>query len=264
MLRSRRGRRRYRKMSLALVVYGVRFELTAKSWNGSSERVSIGGPRSRELRGWIKLLDLLRHHDVPLIEDDAYAELHFDRHAPLATEGLDRTVLVMHLSGFSKSLAPGYRVGGVAAGRHAQKIQRLKVLATLATTIPVQIALAEFFKQGAFDAHLRRLRSVLEAREAAMASAIRRYFPSGTRVTRPRGGYFKWAELPPGRDALALHHRALAEGICIAQGPMFYHARVSQLHPPELLSCLVARARAGVGSARRDEFGVVSQTMRAL
>lgn len=116
-------------------------------------------------------------------------------------------------------------MGGVATGRHAQKVQRLKVLATLATTIPVQIALAEFFKQGAFDAHLRRLRSVLEAREAAMASAIRRYFPSGTRVTRPRGGYFKWAELPPGRDALALHHRALAEGICIAPGPMFSATR---------------------------------------
>lgn len=167
------------------------------------------------------LLDLLRRHDVPLIEDDTYAELHFDRHAPLATKSLDRTGLVMHVSSFSKSLAPGYRVGWVAAGRYAQKIQRLKFSTTLATTIPVQIALAEFLKQGAFDAHLRRLRSALESREAAMASAIGRHFPPGTRATRPRGGYFTWVELPPDRDALALHRRALAEGISIAPGPMF-------------------------------------------
>ncbi|PKO49833.1 MAG: GntR family transcriptional regulator, partial [Betaproteobacteria bacterium HGW-Betaproteobacteria-21] len=167
------------------------------------------------------LLQLLRRHDVPLIEDDTYAELHFGRHAPLATKALDTTGLVLHVSSFSKSLAPGYRVGWVAAGRYAQKIQRLKLSASLATTIPVQIALADFLKQGAFDTHLRRLRSALEVQEASMAAAIERHFPPGTRYTRPQGGYFVWVELPPATDALALHRQALDAGISIAPGPIF-------------------------------------------
>ncbi|NMG44434.1 aminotransferase class I/II-fold pyridoxal phosphate-dependent enzyme [Aromatoleum toluvorans] len=205
------------------------------------------------------LLDLLRQHDVPLIEDDTYAELHFDRHAPLATKALDPTGLVMHVSSFSKSLAPGYRVGWVAAGRHAQKIQRLKVLTSLATTIPVQIALAEFLKQGAFDAHLRRLRSTLETREAAMAAAIRRHFPPGTRLTRPRGGYFTWVELPPDHDALALHRRALEEGISIAPGPMFSAAReyrnCIRLNFGHAWSEELERALALLGAMSRDAVG---------
>lgn len=54
-----------------------------------------------------------------------------------------------------------------------------------------------------------------------MAAAIERHFPAGTRITRPRGGYFVWVELPPATDALALHRRALNAGISIAPGPIF-------------------------------------------
>ena len=168
-----------------------------------------------------ELVALLHRYDIPLIEDDTYAELYFGRNAPLSTKALDSNGLVLHVSSFSKSLAPGYRVGWVAAGRYAQKIQRLKLSASLATTIPVQIALADFLKQGAFDTHLRRLRSALEVQEARMAAAIERHFPPGTRITRPRGGYFVWVELPPTTDALALHRRALDAGISIAPGPIF-------------------------------------------
>ncbi len=168
-----------------------------------------------------ELLALLQRHDVPLIEDDTYGELHFDRQPPLPAKALDTSGLVLHVSSFSKSLAPGYRVGWVAAGRYAQKVQRLKLSASLATTIPVQIALADFLRQGGFDPQLRRLRGALEVQEAAMAAAIERHFPAGTRLTRPRGGYFTWVELPPAADALALHRRALDEGISLAPGPMF-------------------------------------------
>lgn len=168
-----------------------------------------------------ELIGLLQRYDIPLIEDDTYAELYFGRDAPLPTKALDSSGLVLHVSSFSKSLAPGYRVGWVAAGRYAQKVQRLKFSASLATTIPVQIALADFLKQGAFDTHLRRLRGALEVQEASMAAAIERHFPAGTRITRPRGGYFVWVELPPATDALALHRRALNAGISIAPGPIF-------------------------------------------
>ncbi|NMG01185.1 PLP-dependent aminotransferase family protein [Aromatoleum toluolicum] len=167
------------------------------------------------------LIELLRRHDVPLIEDDVYAELYFGRQAPLCTKAVDADGLVMHVSSFSKCLAPGYRVGWVAAGRYAGRIQRLKLATSLATTVPVQIALADYLKHGGYENHLRQLRRKLAEQEVALIAAIERHFPPGTRLARPQGGYFVWLELPRQVDTLLLHQQALAHGISIAPGPIF-------------------------------------------
>ena len=167
------------------------------------------------------LVELLARHQVPLIEDDVYGELHFNRPAPLCSKAADREGLVMHVSSFSKCLAPGYRLGWVAAGRFARQIQRLKLSTSLATTVPVQIAVADFLKQGGYENHLRQLRRRLAEQESLMAAAVERHFPAGTRLARPQGGYFMWLELPPQVDTLQLHQEALARGISIAPGPIF-------------------------------------------
>ena len=70
------------------------------------------------------LVELLARHGIPLVEDDVYAELHFGGTRALPAKAFDRDGLVMHCSSFSKSLAPGYRIGWVAAGRRAQDIAR--------------------------------------------------------------------------------------------------------------------------------------------
>ncbi|WP_341744364.1 PLP-dependent aminotransferase family protein [Azonexus hydrophilus] len=168
-----------------------------------------------------ELLELLDRHEVPLIEDDVYGELHFGPQAPLCSKAADRRGLVMHVCSFAKSLAPGYRIGWVAAGRHARSIQRQKLSLSLATTVPVQIAIADYLRQGGHENHLRRLRNTLAAREAALVEAIERHFPPATRLARPEGGYFLWLELPPQVDTLRLHQQALAQGISIAPGPIF-------------------------------------------
>ncbi|WP_306602484.1 PLP-dependent aminotransferase family protein [Azonexus sp.] len=167
------------------------------------------------------LLDLLRRHQVPLIEDDVYSELYFGPDAPLCTKAEDSDGLVMHVSSFAKCLAPGYRLGWVAAGRFAEKVQRQKLSTSLATTVPVQIALAEYLKHGAYEHHLRQLRKTLAEQENWLVSAVDRSFPPGTRLARPQGGYFLWLELPPQVDALQLHRQALAHGISTAPGPIF-------------------------------------------
>lgn len=167
------------------------------------------------------LLELLYRHQVPLIEDDVYAELYFGRQAPLCSKAADPDGLVMHVSSFSKCLAPGYRLGWVAAGRYARQIQRLKLSTSLATTGPVQIALAEYLKHGAHENHLRQLRRRLAEQEAMLVAAVERHFPAGTRLARPQGGYFLWLELPPQVDTLLLHQQALSRGISIAPGPIF-------------------------------------------
>ncbi|MEW9898417.1 PLP-dependent aminotransferase family protein [Chitinivorax sp. PXF-14] len=167
-----------------------------------------------------ELVALLARHAVPLIEDDVYGELYFGA-PPRHAKADDHAGLVLHCASFSKCLAPGYRVGWVAAGRFAQAVQRLKFMTTLTAGIPVQAALADYLKHGGYDTHLRRLRRTLATQQAQMSEAIGRLFPPGTRLTQPEGGYFLWLELPPAVDAVALHRRALEQGISIAPGPIF-------------------------------------------
>ena len=167
-----------------------------------------------------QLVALLAKYGVPLIEDDVYSELYFGNERPLPSKSLDSRGEVLHISSFAKCLAPGYRVGWVAAGRYAEKVRRLKMSTSIATNIPAQAALADYLKHGGFENHLRHLRAKLASQEAAMVDHIERTFPESTRLARPRGGYFLWLELP-GLDALALHRRALDRGISIAPGPIF-------------------------------------------
>lgn len=171
------------------------------------------------------LVKLLQHHQVPLIEDDVYAELYFGASAPLCSKAEDGDGLVMHVSSFSKCLAPGYRLGWVAAGRFAREIQRQKLATSLATAVPIQAALVEYLKHGAYDKHLRQLRRCLAEQEAGLVAAVERHFPEGTRMARPQGGYFLWLELPAGVDTLRLHRQALAAGISVAPGPIFSATR---------------------------------------
>jgi len=171
------------------------------------------------------LVALLARHGIPLIEDDVYAELHFADKRALPAKAFDRDGLVMHCSSFSKSLAPGYRIGWVAAGRRAQAIARRKLTSTLNTNVPAQIAVARYLERGGFDRHLRRLRKTLAAQQEQYIAAIARAFPAGTRVTRPAGGYFLWVELAEGVDALQLQRQASRQGISVAPGPMFSASR---------------------------------------
>ena len=131
----------------------------------------------------------------------------------------------MYCSSFSKSLAPGYRVGWVAGGQFSEKIYRLQLMTTISPSVPAQAAIADYLQHGGFDRHLRKLRETLETQQQKMLLAIEKYFPSGTRATKPNGGYFLWVELPPQVDSLQLFKLALAQGISIAPGPIFSASR---------------------------------------
>ncbi len=167
------------------------------------------------------LVALLASHDVPLIEDDVYGELYFGNHRPLPAKAFDKSGLVMHCSSFSKCLAPGYRVGWAMPGRFTREVARLKLTRTLSASAPAQGALADYLAKGGYDRHLRQLRHALNVQQSAMIQAVARYFPQGSKATRPLGGYFLWIELPKNADALHIHRSALARGISIAPGPMF-------------------------------------------
>jgi DNA-binding transcriptional MocR family regulator len=168
-----------------------------------------------------ELVQLLSRHEVPLIEDDVYSELYFGGAYQRPVKAHDEAGWVMYCSSFSKTLAPGYRIGWVLPGRFREKIIRMKWMTTLTTSVPAQAAIADFLTHGHFDRHLRKLRHTLEAQQTQMLQAIGNYFPRGTKVTRPSGGYFLWVELPAAIDALKLHQLALEQGISIAPGQLF-------------------------------------------
>jgi DNA-binding transcriptional MocR family regulator len=168
-----------------------------------------------------ELVDLLSRHEIPLIEDDAYAELQFASPPVPPAKAFDERGIVLHCGSFSKCLAPGYRLGWVAAGRFVKEVARGKIESSLATSLPIQLAIAQMMKHGGYDAHLARLRQALAGQQAQACKSIARHLPEGYRLTRPAGGYFLWIECPPRIDALEVHRRALEYGIAIAPGPMF-------------------------------------------
>lgn len=167
------------------------------------------------------LVALLASHEVPLIEDDVYGELYFGKKRPLPAKAFDDAGLVLHCSSFSKSLAPGYRLGWAIPGKFRQGVSRLKLMRTLAVAAPIQEGIADYLAKGGYDRHLRQLRHALSQQQIALATAVLRHFPFGTRATRPEGGYFMWVELPSKVDTLVLQRDACVLGISITPGPMF-------------------------------------------
>lgn len=168
-----------------------------------------------------RLVELLAAAEIPLIEDDIYGELHFDRLRPRAVKSFDRAGGVLLCSSFSKTLAPGYRVGWVAPGRYREAVERHKYITSVAAPTPNQMAVAAYLESGGFDRHLRRLRSSYRGLVTRMSAAVADHFPVGTRMTRPQGGHVLWVEMPKGVDSLALYDRALSHGISLAPGPLF-------------------------------------------
>ncbi|MWV16007.1 aminotransferase class I/II-fold pyridoxal phosphate-dependent enzyme [Pseudomonas sp. L-22-4S-12] len=192
-------------------------------WFMSSLQNPLGASMSDSKKA--ALYALLQQHQVPLIEDDVYAELYYGSQPPKPVKSFDTDGLVMHCGSFSKSLAPGYRVGWVAGGRYAEQISRLKLMTTISPSVPAQAAIADYLQHGGYDRHLRKLRHALETQQGAMLASAARHFPAGTRVTRPSGGYFLWFEFPEQVDSLQLFQLALAQGISLAPGPIFSATR---------------------------------------
>ena len=168
-----------------------------------------------------ELVALLDKHDIPVIEDDVYAELFFGRQRPKPLKAFDHKGLILNCNSFSKSLAPGYRVGWVAAGRFAEALQRRKLMSSLSTSAPAQDAIALYLRAGGYERHLSGLRRALAAQQAAVLESLTRHLPADVRIARPAGGYFLWLEMPLGRDAIEIHQHALEQGFSIAPGPIF-------------------------------------------
>lgn len=168
-----------------------------------------------------RLARLLAHHEVPLIEDVIYNDLAEQDDARRAVKAFDREGYVMLCGSFTKTLAPGIRLGWIEPGRWHERVLRLKTATSGGQTAVLEEALADLLNQPGHGPAQRRLRSLIAVRVDEARQIIARHFPRGTRVTDPPGGFILWVELPPAVDARELFEACLAENICVAPGHLF-------------------------------------------
>lgn len=167
------------------------------------------------------VVELLAQHDIPLIEDDVYGDLNFNGKRPTCCKAFDTTGNVLWCSSISKTIAPGYRVGWVSAGKYQDKIIELKLIHSISSSSLLQEAVASFIKSGKYEKHLRKLRRKLFANYQKILDIIINEFPQNTKVTRPEGGLSLWIEFDEKVNTIKLYDLCIKEGISIAPGRMF-------------------------------------------
>ena len=169
------------------------------------------------------LLDVAREHDALVLEDDPYRLLRF--------EGDDEPTLlelaggegIIHLSSFSKTVAPGIRVGYLVLPEDlVPAIEAFVIENYVSPSIFVQAALFEFLSGGQLEPNLEHARAGLRARRDAMLGALEQALPEGASWNRPDGGYFLWLDLPAGVDAERLLGESVDQGVTFIKGADFY------------------------------------------
>ena len=177
-----------------------------------------------------ELVNLMAERDIPLIEDDVYGSVYFGDKAPRPAKSYDLNNLVLSCSSFSKTLAPGHRVGWVIAGRYRKKFLQYKQAWSSATSSINQLALAEFLSSGQYERHLVRLRIAMREQVEKGRYMIARNFPEGTRISHPHGGSVLWVEMPEGCDCIDIFNKALEHNIGITPGILFSATRRFRNH----------------------------------
>ena len=168
-----------------------------------------------------QLVTLAKTHDVMLIEDDIYGDLAFNGERPRSLHSFDPD-RVIYCSSFSKTISQGVRLGWmVLPEAYRQRAEYLKYVTNLAAPTLAQMALADYLEQGGYDRFLGLLQARYSQQINLFTYAISKYFPKGTRVTQPKGGFILWVELAAHVDTLELNYQALQQKISIAPGQIF-------------------------------------------
>ena len=171
-----------------------------------------------------QLVELAGKHDLLVVEDDPYGAVRFEGDAPPTLFELDGSGRVAYSSSFSKTVAPGIRVGYfVLPERLAHAVESAAASTYITPALLSQATVHEFLRRGHLERNLQLVRSLLRARRDALVSALEdRLGGSGARWNHPEGGYFLWLDLPEGRNARALLHAAEQVGVSFVAGPDFY------------------------------------------
>lgn len=169
------------------------------------------------------LIDFSVRHGIPIIEDNPYRRVRFEGASIPTLKALDPAGEVLHVGTFSKLIAPGLRIGWVAA--HPHLIARLMQLKSDGGSNPlIQRIVLEFCRSEAFLAHTRRVQSTYREHRDRMVAAVRRELPQAS-IDVPEGGYYVWLTLPSHIDGDAIAQRAAEVGVNIIPGSKFFAPR---------------------------------------
>lgn len=188
------------------------------------------GNRRREV-----LAAIIRRYDIPVIEDDPYGAIRYRGEAPIPLAAL-APEQVLYTGTFSKTFAPGLRLGYVLAPQEIFPwLVKAKQSSDLHTGTYVQALAALYLEQGHMARQIEAIIELYRPRQEAMLNALARSFPASFRFTRPDGGMFVWAEGPEGFDSLEAYHEAVKSKVAFVPGRFFY-----------------ARSGAGAGTLRMN------------
>ncbi|MDJ1626176.1 PLP-dependent aminotransferase family protein [Stenotrophomonas sp. BSUC-16] len=205
-----------------------------------------------------RLAELVNARQLPLIEDAVYAELQFcEPPAPLL-KAFDRDGWVMVVGGFSKTLAPDYRIGWLDGGRFAERIALLKFQSTGGEPQLLGDAVAAYLEAGSYEHHLHRMRRLYREQVGRLRQLVAEHFPAGTRATEPQGGFLLWLELP-GVDTRELFERALQEDIVFMPGQVY--SRGARYRHCLRLSCCQSLDARFIGAVER--LGAIARELAA-
>lgn len=170
-----------------------------------------------------RLLAIAQRYQVPIVEDDPLGDLWFQEPPPPPIKALDERGHVIYLGTFSKSLAPGLRVGWLVAPRPVVDMALLlRRVADLQSNTAGQYLVVEFARRGWLDEGIALARTIYGARCRAMDEALRQHMPRGVEWLVPGGGLYLWLRLPEGVDGHRLLQEAGREGVVFLPGRVFY------------------------------------------
>jgi 2-aminoadipate transaminase len=171
-----------------------------------------------------RLVEIAREYDVLVLEDDPYGAVRFEGDAPPTLFDLEGGARIAYSSSFSKTVAPGIRVGYVVLPeRLAREVEAAAASTYITPALLSQATVHEFLRRGHLERNVQLVRSLLRGRRDALLAALeQRLGGTGARWNSPEGGYFLWLDLPAGGNARALLHAAEQAGVSFVAGPDFF------------------------------------------
>ena len=167
------------------------------------------------------MVKLLERNDIALIEDEVYSDLYFTEHRPVPAQLYSEKGLVLTCSSFSKTAAPGYRVGWLLPGKFEEKAKRIKRAQSCSTSMLQQWTLSDYLMSGEYDRHLQVLRKTLRYNCERMRALIAQYFPEQVCISKPKGGSVLWVRCRSHVDTSQFFKQAIAQGVNFAPGEIF-------------------------------------------
>ena len=197
-----------------------------------------------------RVVEIARERGLLVLEDDPYGRVRYEGEAPPLLFDLDGGENVGYASSFSKTIAPGLRVGWfVLPAPLAAQVEGLAVSTYISPPFLTQATVHEFLERGNFEPNVARVNGLLGARRDAMLDALERHLPDGATWTRPEGGYFVWVDMAGGPETATVLPRAEQAGVPFVKGSDFFASNGGE-HSLRLAFSYVSPEQIGEGMAR--------------